>query len=109
MAKSKDDIKYATARTRLTEDDAVRVAYKAGTPLEGGKIADSDPVDFFSSAHNIEQAQRSGAADLESAQPQMNRDDNEAEQGGAGTGSDNVSSRRLPKKNVIPGPAAPAP
>ncbi|KAL9236534.1 hypothetical protein vseg_011190 [Gypsophila vaccaria] len=101
MAKSKDDIKYGTARTRLTEDDAVRVAYKAGTPLEAGKIADSDPVDLFSSAHNIEQAQAQGASEVGSAQPQMDRDDNEADQGGAGTGHTNVSSRRLPKKNVL--------
>ncbi|XP_034225721.1 T-complex protein 1 subunit gamma-like [Prunus dulcis] len=34
-----------------------RVAYKHGTALEGGKIADSEPVDLFSSAHNIRKAQ----------------------------------------------------
>lgn len=53
MAKSKDDIKYGTAQARLSEDEAVRVSYKHGTPLEGGKIADSEPVDLFSSAHNL--------------------------------------------------------
>ncbi|XP_060187569.1 SEED MATURATION PROTEIN 1 [Lycium barbarum] len=53
MAKSKDDISYGTAQARLTEDDALRIRYKAGTPLEGGKIADSQPVDLFSSARNI--------------------------------------------------------
>ncbi|KAK7272683.1 hypothetical protein RJT34_29435 [Clitoria ternatea] len=53
MAKSKDDIKYGTAQARVSEDEALRVAYKHGTPLEAGKIAESEPVDLFSSAHNI--------------------------------------------------------
>ncbi|TMX05827.1 hypothetical protein EJD97_015239 [Solanum chilense] len=57
MAKSKDDITYGTAQARLSEDDALRIRYKAGTPLEGGKIADSQPVDLFSSARNIENQQ----------------------------------------------------
>ncbi|KAJ8542762.1 hypothetical protein K7X08_005285 [Anisodus acutangulus] len=53
MAKSKDDITHGTAQARLYEDDVLRIRYKAGTPLEGGKIADSQPVDLFSSACNI--------------------------------------------------------
>lgn len=53
MAKSKDDIKYGTSQTRLNEDEAVRIAYKHGTPLEGGKIAESEPVDLFTGAHQI--------------------------------------------------------
>ncbi|KAK3033095.1 hypothetical protein RJ639_036454 [Escallonia herrerae] len=53
MAKSKDDIKYGTAQAKLSEDEALRVSYKAGAPLEGGKIADSEPVDLFSGAQNI--------------------------------------------------------
>ncbi|MCE3051605.1 hypothetical protein HAX54_050303 [Datura stramonium] len=57
MAKSKDDITYGTAQARLSEDDALRIRYKAGTPLEGGKIADSQPVDLFSSARHIENQQ----------------------------------------------------
>ncbi|XP_006346047.1 uncharacterized protein [Solanum tuberosum] len=57
MAKSKDDITYGIAQARLSEDDALRIRYKAGTPLEGGKIADSQPVDLFSSARNIENQQ----------------------------------------------------
>lgn len=47
MAKSKDNITYGTAQAKLWEDEALRVAYKAGTPLEAGKIADSEPVDLF--------------------------------------------------------------
>ncbi|KMS98031.1 hypothetical protein BVRB_4g096250 [Beta vulgaris subsp. vulgaris] len=97
MATSKEDLKYGTAQARLREDDATRVAYKAGTPLEGGKIAESEPVDFFSAAHNIDKAQSQGADQLGSAQPQSKRDENEADQGGAGT-HPNPSSRRLPKK-----------
>lgn len=57
MAKSKYDITYGTAQARLSEDDALRVRYKAGTPLEGGKIADSQTVDLFSSARNIDKQQ----------------------------------------------------
>lgn len=58
MAKSKDDITYGTAQARVSEDDTLRIRYKVGTPLEGGKIADSQPVDLFSSARNIENQQR---------------------------------------------------
>ncbi|PHT44308.1 hypothetical protein CQW23_18333 [Capsicum baccatum] len=59
MAKSKDDVSFGigTAQARLSEDDALRIRYKAGTPLEGGKIADSQPVDLFPSAHSIENQQ----------------------------------------------------
>ncbi|OIS96669.1 PREDICTED: uncharacterized protein LOC109234097 [Nicotiana attenuata] len=63
MAKSKDDITHGTAQARLSEDDALRIRYKAGTPLEGGKIAESQPVDLFSSARNIQNQQGSNIAD----------------------------------------------
>ncbi|WCJ36993.1 SEED MATURATION PROTEIN 1 [Euphorbia peplus] len=53
MAKSKDDILYGTAQAKLSEDESLRVNYKHGTPLEAGKIADSQPVDLFSPAHHI--------------------------------------------------------
>ncbi|XVE58889.1 hypothetical protein DITRI_Ditri04bG0205200 [Diplodiscus trichospermus] len=53
MAKSKDDMKHATAQAKLSEDESLRVRYKHGTPLEGGKIAESSPVDLFSAAHHI--------------------------------------------------------
>nr|XP_043623016.1 SEED MATURATION PROTEIN 1 [Erigeron canadensis] len=56
MAKNKGDIKYGTAQAKLSEDESLRVAYKAGTPLEAGKIADSEPVDLFSAANKISQA-----------------------------------------------------
>ncbi|KAL5977316.1 second mef2-like protein 1 [Asimina triloba] len=57
MAKSKDDIKYGAAQAKLSEDEMLRVRYKAGTPIEGGKIADSEPVSLFSSAERIAEAQ----------------------------------------------------
>ncbi|KAI5320662.1 hypothetical protein L3X38_040370 [Prunus dulcis] len=53
LANSKDDMKFGTSQARLNEDEAVRVAYKHGTPLEGGKIGDSEPVDLYSSPHHI--------------------------------------------------------
>ncbi|KAL5705309.1 second mef2-like protein 1 [Ranunculus cassubicifolius] len=71
MAQSKDDIKYGTAQARLNEDDALRVSYKHGTPLEAGKIADSEPVDLFSSAHKVsESKQEDPSATSKSAQSQ---------------------------------------
>ncbi|XP_008783375.1 uncharacterized protein LOC103702643 [Phoenix dactylifera] len=53
MAQSKDDIKHGTAQAKLSEDEMLRVRYKHGTPLEGGKIADSEPVDLFADARRI--------------------------------------------------------
>ncbi|XP_047050806.1 SEED MATURATION PROTEIN 1 [Lolium rigidum] len=53
MATSKEEIKHGTAQARLTEDDMVRTGYVNGTPLEGGKIADSDPVDLFAGARHV--------------------------------------------------------
>ncbi|MQM01541.1 hypothetical protein Taro_034298 [Colocasia esculenta] len=51
MAHGKDDdITYGAAQAKVSEDESVRVAYKHGTPLEGGKIAESDPVQLFSGA-----------------------------------------------------------
>ncbi|KAM0063627.1 hypothetical protein Hdeb2414_s0003g00093071 [Helianthus debilis subsp. tardiflorus] len=58
MAKNKDDIKHATAQAKLSEDESLRVAYVANTPLEAGKIADSEPVDLFAAAHNISNQQQ---------------------------------------------------
>ncbi|GMJ10834.1 hypothetical protein HRI_004752600 [Hibiscus trionum] len=53
MAESKEDIKHATAQAKQSEDESLRVAYKHDTPLEAGKIAESSPVDLFSSAQRI--------------------------------------------------------
>ncbi|XP_057952613.1 SEED MATURATION PROTEIN 1 [Malania oleifera] len=53
MARGREDIKYGTAQAKLSEDEALRIRFKAGTPLEGGKIADAEPLDLFSSAHSV--------------------------------------------------------
>jgi hypothetical protein len=65
MATSKEDIKHGTAQARLTEDDMVRTGYFNGTPLEGGKIAESDPVDLFAGTRQV--------ADDASSQQQQKR------------------------------------
>ncbi|PWA56138.1 hypothetical protein CTI12_AA421810 [Artemisia annua] len=58
MAKNKDDIKCGTARPRLSEFESSREGYVAGTPLEGGLIAEPERVDLFSAAHNISYQQQ---------------------------------------------------
>nr|CAD1838762.1 unnamed protein product [Ananas comosus var. bracteatus] len=45
----------------VSEDESLRVAYKHGTPLEGGKIAESKPVDLFADARRIDAANRGAA------------------------------------------------
>ncbi|XP_031473102.1 SEED MATURATION PROTEIN 1 [Nymphaea colorata] len=50
MAKSKEDWKYAAAQAKVSEDEGLRTGYVAGTPLEAGKIADSEPVNLFPTA-----------------------------------------------------------
>ncbi|MCL7039282.1 hypothetical protein MKW94_020014 [Papaver nudicaule] len=49
----RDELKYGTAQARLSIDTTTREAYVSGEPIEGGKIADSEPVDFLSAAHRI--------------------------------------------------------
>ncbi|KAL1553007.1 second mef2-like protein 1 [Salvia divinorum] len=67
MAQSKDDIKYGTGQAKVSPDESLRVANVGGTPLESGKIADSEIVDLFPSARKIEDKGRlEGAADSRS-------------------------------------------
>ncbi|CAA6660452.1 unnamed protein product [Spirodela intermedia] len=49
MAHRKEEVTYGAAQAKISEDESLRVAYKHGTPLEGGKIAESEPVSLFSS------------------------------------------------------------
>jgi hypothetical protein len=51
MATSKED-----AQAKLSRDEILRTGYDHGTPLEGGKIADSMSVDLFDSADRIAHA-----------------------------------------------------
>ena len=112
MAKSKDDIKYGSAQARQSEDEALRLAYKHGTPLEAGKIADSKPVDLFSTAHNIQkssdnhdqnqdQDQDQDQNDCTTTQSQLHRDPTKgAEESGSvpntGPGSAKFPSKKPP-------------
>ncbi|KAG6409972.1 hypothetical protein SASPL_128016 [Salvia splendens] len=67
MAQSKVDIKHGTAQAKVSPDESLRVAYVGGTPLESGKIADSEIVDLFPGARKIEDQERiEGAADSRS-------------------------------------------
>ncbi|XP_066353327.1 SEED MATURATION PROTEIN 1-like [Miscanthus floridulus] len=57
MAHSKREIKPGRARTKVAGDDEMlRTGFYDGTPLEGGKIADSQPVDLFAAAHRVAEA-----------------------------------------------------
>jgi Ca2+-dependent lipid-binding protein len=56
MATSKEDIKHGVAQAKLSEDEMLRTGYVHGTPLEAGKIADSEPVKLFDSADKITHA-----------------------------------------------------
>jgi hypothetical protein len=100
MAKSKDDIKYATSQARLSEDEAVRVFYKHGTPLEGGKISDSEQVDLFSSAQNISKSdQQQQQQNVDSNQSQLQRDDTKGEEDSTDF---TTGAPSLPHKNKPP-------
>lgn len=62
MAQSKDDIKYGTAQAQVSPDESLRVGYVGGTPLEAGKIADSEIVDLFPGARKISDQEHQGRA-----------------------------------------------
>ncbi|OEL15375.1 hypothetical protein BAE44_0023606 [Dichanthelium oligosanthes] len=47
-------LKHGRARTKVAGDDEMlRTGFHNGTPLEAGKIADSQPVDLFAPAHRL--------------------------------------------------------
>ena len=105
MAKSKDDIKYGSAQARHSEDEALRLAYKHGTPLEAGKIADSKPVDLFSTAHNIQkssdnhdQNQDQDQDDCTTTQSQLHRDPTKAAEESGSVPNTGPGSAKFPSK-----------
>lgn len=107
MAKSKDDITYGTSQARVSEDEATRVAYKHGTPLEGAKIADSETVDLFPSAHNIIDSNTitsssASQQSVDSDQSQLQRDTNEGRGGSNTEFTTGTGAPSLPKKNKPP-------
>ncbi|CAJ1958057.1 unnamed protein product [Sphenostylis stenocarpa] len=103
MAKSKDDIKYGTAQARLSEDEAVRVAYVNGTPLEGGKISDSQPLHLFASAHNVAKSGHHATKDsnTDNNQSQMQKHE-EDEEGSADFTTGAPSDSSHPSLSVTP-------
>ncbi|CAD6246309.1 unnamed protein product [Miscanthus lutarioriparius] len=57
MAHSKREIKPGRAHTKVSGDvEMLRTGFYDGTPLEGGKIADSQPVDLFAAARRVAEA-----------------------------------------------------
>jgi hypothetical protein len=91
MATSKEDIKHGTAQARLTEDDMVRTGYFNGTPLEGGKIADSDPVDLFAGARQVAD---DGSSQQQQQQKRLSLGDEEEEGKKGGSEEPRVQARQ---------------
>ena len=51
-------MEHGTAHTKVAGDDEMlRTGFHNGTPLEGGKIADSQPVDLFAQPSHQQQQQ----------------------------------------------------
>ncbi|KAG0522070.1 hypothetical protein BDA96_07G005200 [Sorghum bicolor] len=74
MAHSKREIKPGRAHTKVAGDDEMlRTGFYDGTPLEGGKIADSKPVDLFAAARRV--ADQAVDPDSQQQQQQQEADD----------------------------------
>ena len=59
MATSKKEVKHGTAQAKVNGDDEMlRTGFINGTPLEAGKVADSQPVDLFDQARRVSQQQQ---------------------------------------------------
>ncbi|XP_062192258.1 SEED MATURATION PROTEIN 1 [Phragmites australis] len=99
MAQSKEDIKHGTARTKVAGDDEMlRTGFHNGTPLEAGKIADSQPVDLFAPAHRVadapSQQQQQQMRPQEDELAEANDDDSAPAQG-RGMAEPTAGGRRL--------------
>uniref|UniRef100_A0A0E0LQD3 Uncharacterized protein n=1 Tax=Oryza punctata TaxID=4537 RepID=A0A0E0LQD3_ORYPU len=58
MATSKEEVRHGTAQAKVNGDDEMlRTGFINGTPLEAGKIADSQPVDLFAQARRVSEHQ----------------------------------------------------
>ncbi|OEL27356.1 hypothetical protein BAE44_0011625 [Dichanthelium oligosanthes] len=52
--REREILKHGTGRTKVAGDDEMlRTGFHNGTPLEAGKIADSQPLDLFAPAHHL--------------------------------------------------------
>ncbi|CAL5009195.1 unnamed protein product [Urochloa decumbens] len=59
MAQSERRMAHGRAQAKVAGDDEMlRTGFHNGTPLEAGKIADSQPVDLFAPAHRVAQQQQ---------------------------------------------------
>lgn len=87
MAHSKQEIKPGRAHTKVAGDDEMlRTGFIDGTPLEGGKIADSHPVDLFAAAHRV------ADADPDSQQQQQHKEQEEADDEGTTTNKNVIAA-----------------
>ncbi|KAK9138803.1 hypothetical protein Sjap_009397 [Stephania japonica] len=86
MAKSKEDIKYGAAQAKLSEDESLRLGYIGGTPIEAGKITDSEPVDLFTSAHRVAESNTAptrSPIDQSQSHTKLSRESRDGEGGGS--------------------------
>ncbi|KAJ1266799.1 hypothetical protein BS78_07G006000 [Paspalum vaginatum] len=69
-------MQHGTARTKVAGDDEMlRTGFHNGTPLEAGKIADSQPVDLFAPAIRIAHHQADDDNASQSQQQPQEEDD----------------------------------
>nr|CAB3479649.1 unnamed protein product [Digitaria exilis] len=76
-------LKHGRAHTKVSGDDEMlRTGFHNGTPLEGGKIADSEPVDLFAPANRV--AQQATTNHHQQQQQQQEDEDEEDKPDAAG-------------------------
>ncbi|TVU43828.1 hypothetical protein EJB05_10326, partial [Eragrostis curvula] len=89
MATSKRDMKHGTAHAKVAGDDEMlRTGFHNGTPLEAGKIADSEPVDLFASARGVAEADHASSQQQQQMRPPQQQEGEEQVAGGGGVASE---------------------
>uniref|UniRef100_A0A0E0EGU0 Uncharacterized protein n=1 Tax=Oryza meridionalis TaxID=40149 RepID=A0A0E0EGU0_9ORYZ len=74
MATSKKEVRHGTAQAKVKGDDEMlRTGFFNGTPLEAGKVADSQPVDLFDQARRVSQQQQHRPEEQEDEPAQAGR------------------------------------
>ncbi|GJN39915.1 hypothetical protein PR202_gb29068 [Eleusine coracana subsp. coracana] len=69
-----DEMAHGKARTKVAGDDEMlRTGFYNGSPIEAGKIADSEPVDLFAPARGVAQAHQAADDNNNQQQQQMRR------------------------------------
>ncbi|BAF22692.1 uncharacterized LOC4344438 [Oryza sativa Japonica Group] len=73
MATSKKEVRHGTAQAKVNGDDEMlRTGFINGTPLEAGKVADSQPVDLFDQARRVcpeEEEDEAGCRKIAESEP----------------------------------------